>query len=713
MTELQNDMRMAQPEHASRAGPGAARPSAFAIPRPRAHMLWFAAMLGAVAAWLLYRNLGLNPAIFADEWYYSKMSRLLPLSEAIVPSYLYLWAFSASSACGDGFLDCVRIGNVLLYVGAAPFIYGIARQVAGRFMSFVVVLLSMLAPANVYTAYFMPEATYYFGFAVLSWIALTRGHWGWAPRALATGVVLGLMSLVKVHALFLLPALCLYLVYAAWAAQPRSGWIINGLLSSAIAAASTVGLKYGLGYLLAGETGLSLFGSFYSVTADSTASRSPLTLLPPAFINARGHLMALALLASLPLAILAHQLVSSKARADAGEKRTALHVYALLMIGSGAGLTIAYTASIASYGPIEVVRLHLRYYTFALPLLYIIAAAPIGKMVAETRTRFVWPIAIALVAVLLIAVIKLPTYSINPIDGPEIAALDLNLWQGRLIVALDVLVLVLWALRSRLAAPLFVFVALPLMMMFGTTLTNAYLAQLKPSWAADRAGRFARDYVPKADHKYITIAATDIQQIMRTQFHIDDKDTGMLELAKDAPIENYQLPVRNKWLLVVGPHALPAGVKPEVATDEYALVRLHTTNRRIGLAVMSQPLEGGIITRAEGLSHAEPWGRWSDSKEVVLHFRDPLPKHANIILKAQAFAINTTLPFVMRIGDQSKEFRVGAASQEVGLPFVTDGAQRSLTIIVPQPISPADLGTPTDPRKLGIGLSEVEIGSSD
>ena len=67
-------------------------------------------------------------------------------------------------------------------------------------------VVPLLRRANVYTAYFMPESTYYFGFAVLSWIALTRGQWGWARRALATGAVLGLMSLVKVHALFLLPA---------------------------------------------------------------------------------------------------------------------------------------------------------------------------------------------------------------------------------------------------------------------------------------------------------------------------------------------------------------------------------------------------------------------------------------------------------------------------------------------------------------------------
>lgn len=155
------------------------------------------AMLACVGAYLLYRNLGMYPTIFADEWYYSKMARLMPLEDAIVPSYLYLWMFSASKACGDNFLDCVRIGNIVLYLGAAPFIYLVARTVAARPLAFAVATLAMLAPLNAYTAYFMPEATYFFGFSVLSWFVLTRTHLHFATHALVAGAMLGAMSLVK------------------------------------------------------------------------------------------------------------------------------------------------------------------------------------------------------------------------------------------------------------------------------------------------------------------------------------------------------------------------------------------------------------------------------------------------------------------------------------------------------------------------------------
>ena len=45
-------------------------------------------VLAAIFGWLVMRSHGLNPTVFADEWYYDKMARLQPLAEAIVPSYL-------------------------------------------------------------------------------------------------------------------------------------------------------------------------------------------------------------------------------------------------------------------------------------------------------------------------------------------------------------------------------------------------------------------------------------------------------------------------------------------------------------------------------------------------------------------------------------------------------------------------------------------------
>ena len=81
-----------------------------------------------------------------------------------------------------------------------------------------------------------------------------------------------------------------------------------------------------------------------------------------------------------------------------------------------------------------------------------------------------------------------------------------------------------------------------------------------------------------------------------------------------------------------------------------------------------------------------------------------------VILKAQAYDVNTTLPFTMSVGGKSANFRLNAVPHDIGLRFTTDGTVRSMVIDVPQPVSPAERGQPNDPRKLGIGISEIEIG---
>ncbi|MEW7849680.1 hypothetical protein AB2N08_13350 [Massilia aurea] len=676
---------------------------------PRA---WLAlvTVLGAVFAWLLVRNLGLNPAIFADELYYSQMSRLQPLSEAFVPSYLYLWLFSASSACGTGFLDCVRVGNALLFVGAGPFIYLVARQVTAPLAALAITLVSLLAPVNLYTAFFMPEASYYFCFAVLSWLLLTRATWPPVRLALAGGGVLGLMVLVKVHALFLLPALCLFMVGSSWLRAPGARSLRAGLVAAIVLAAVTLGVRLGLGFVLAGEPALALVGKFYATAAASGTGSSPLDLLAPLFINGRAHLMVLALLMPLPMAALLLALFSPAMRQDAGAPFTRLALYAILTLGAAAGMTVAYTASIAGVGPQEVLRLHLRYYSFTFPLLLAVAAATAHHRRVAPRLRVL--VALSIGAAVCAALVMVPRYVLNTVDSPELNAFDLRAWSGWAVAALALVTLALWARGQRLAAPLFLFVSMPLTIVLGGVLTSTFLSQIVNDWPSDRAGKAARDHVPRAERHLITVAGSEVTDIMRAQFHIDERAIGMLELAPGAPIEHYQLPARQYWLLVMGQHALPEGVTPVRQGPGYALLNLDTGMRLQALARLTDAYGGANpIVRAEGLSVSEPWGRWSTGKQVVLHFARPLPKQLELIIKARAYAANTTLPFLLRVGTESAPFRIAGSIQEVHLRLATDGAQRSVTIEVPRPTAPRTLGEWPDDRALGIGIAEIGIGT--
>lgn len=668
------------------------------------------ATMMAVGWYLLSRNLGLNPVLFADEWYYSKMSRLQPLADSVLPSWLYLWLFRASNACGDGFLDCVRVGNAAFWVASAPFLYAITRQVAGRAWACVVVALSLMMPLNLYTAMFMPESTYYFGFCVLSWLALNRSGWDRAPHGLALGVVLGLMSLVKVHALFLLPALLLYLCYLAFA-QDGGQRLRDALLSCALAAGATFGVKFGLAYVFAGKAGLTLFGSFYGGTAGQGHTLA--TLIGPALINVRGHLELLALLFALPLSVILFTLPSPAARAATGAAGTRLQLYSLLMLGAAVGMTAAYTASIASFGPLETIRLHVRYYSFVFPLLLAVAATLPGR--ARRAGPATWRAAVALIvgAIVVYGYFNLPHYSLSMVDGPEIAGLPLDQPAGQVLLGADLLVLALWAVGSIAAAPLFLLAAMPWFLFNGYQSNRDYLAQLIPSWSADRGGRAAHRIVPPEERKLLTVAAVDDQEIMRTQFHIDDKDTTSVQVQKDQPVQPYQIPPRGKWFLVIGKHPLPPGYTPVEATEDYALVKLNAQRKVLARAMLSQPLgKGGAIAAAEGLSYFEHWGRWSYGKQVVLHLAEPLPAHAFLIIKGMSFGgDNATQPFTLHTGPVITRFMMGPSMQEIGMWIDTDGTQRTLVIDVPHPEAPAPANMPGDHRLLGIALAEIEIAT--
>ncbi|TXF97910.1 hypothetical protein [Massilia arenae] len=542
---------------------------------PGAWRAAFVLALGGVFAWLYLRGHGLYPAVFADEWYYSKMARLAPLGEALLPSYLYLWLFSASNACGAAFLACVRIGNLALYFAALPFFYLTARRHTTQALAQLLTLFAAAAPLNAYTMYFMPEASYWFGFCVLSWIVLAQDHWRLSQQAVASGLVLGAMSLVKVHALFLLPALCLYLLVAAW--LQGAAWLGRGLASAIIATLALLAVKFGLGWLLAGDAGLSLLGPFYQGNVDSGSTSPRLALLGPVAVSAMGHLMALAVLLGLPLAILLHCLASGAlARRSAPTGR--LLAWTFLMLGSAAGLAVAYTASLAAGEASEGVRLHLRYYSFVFPLLWLVtavSAAPHG-MVPDGGARWLrWTVAVPVLMLVIAAAVSLPTYSLSVVDGPDIAAMNMRRTAGHVTVVLQAALLLAWAAGRGNAARLFVLCLLPVTILVAQDRIGSFAAGHRDGNPGDRAGALVLDTVPAAERGRVTLVgrAQDLPQLMRAQFHIDHADSVALTLGEGAPVSEHQLPPGHTWLLIMGVHPAPFATAVR-RTDEFTLLRM-------------------------------------------------------------------------------------------------------------------------------------------
>lgn len=670
----------------------------------------FAAMLASLAAYLGGRYFGAYPSVFADEQAYSYYSRLAALEDAIVPSFLYLWVYKLTSSCGSGFLDCARYLNIAFHLGAAPFIYLTARSVASRPLAIIAAVVAVAAPSSNYVAFFMPESMYFFGFAVLAWLALRRSSGHWAAYAAASGAWLGLMALVKVHAVFLAPSLALFTLYRVWAPTRGMNGLRPALAAAALNLAAMYAVKTAAGYALVGPTAWHLLGSFYG--SHASAGTPLMTLLPAAWISLKGHLMQLVLVFALPSGVLLHHAFSREERERDAAGTAALLLFTFLVLGAAFMLSVVYTSTIAGLGPDEGIRLHARYYNFALWLLVVVALVP---RTGGPRRALPCAIALVLVAALAYAAGHLALeYKIILVDTPEMESLGLGRERtlAYWILALHAVLLMLWPISRRLAGIGYVVLFMPAFLVNAHLMTIKHVTETHQATPYDVAGRYVRDNLSLEERNQVRIAGDSQGGVLRTQFHVDARYADVMVLQPGSPLEPYMLPARKRWLLLVADHPLPPGVVPVVSHPLFKLVRTAVDNQSLGVAEFSKPLpdSAGLLTGAEGLSAVEPWGRWSDSPQVTLHFAKPLPARLNLFLTMQAFGPNAGKDVVVRIGDVEKRIRVQPSPSEIYLAFDTDGTQRSVTIVVPEPVTPKSMGHGVDERTLGLGLLRVEVG---
>lgn len=669
----------------------------------RRALIIFAALLLATFAYLVLRNRGALPMVFADEWLYSQFARLRPLADSTLPSYLYLGLFGATSSCGASFLGCARFGNAALFMLAAPFIYLVARPITGRHAAMAVALASMLGAVNSYTAYFMPEAMYFLCFWVLSWAVLNQIGGNGLTGGLVAGVLLGVMSLVKVHALFLLPALLGYALWRGW----RDGRLLAGLRCALALTAAMLAVKYALGWLLAGPAGLDLLGAFYGSHASNKSGGMLARLLAPALWNLYGHAMALMVLFALPLLALAAAAASPAARSAAGGAGRAALVYTVLTLGATLGMTVAYTASIADAGPLEGVRLHLRYYDFVFPLLAMAAASPLLGQLPRTRRLL-----LALPAAALLGYAArhlLPTFQLSYVDGPELASVagQRNVFQA--LVLLQLGVIAAWCYRPQLARTLFLWLLLPAFVLCAEVATTDRLRQAKAADAYDRAGADARARLSPEQRDKLLIVGDEGAGLPRALFQIDRAATQIMPLPPGAPLAASLLPRGIEHLMVIGQHALPPELAPHVVAPDYTLTHLPPA-RRVQQVMFSLPERDDTLSGFAGLAEREPWGSWSNGKRVVLHFTRALPREMTVFLNASAFGPNAGQEFQLRVGDQVRRFRLSGQLSEHTFRLGSDGRQHTLVIEVPHPVSPEQLGQGGDIRELGMALIYLEIG---
>jgi phosphoglycerol transferase len=678
----------------------------FVVTVPRA---MFAGMM-VVYIYLLLRSAGIYPVVFADEWAYSSYSRLHSLREAGVPSYVYLSIFRVTNLCGDGFLDCVRLLNGFFIVIAIPLIYSIARQFCTEWPSLVVSLLSVAGPINTYVIYFMPEAMYFAGFWFLTWVVLTRSMHSSKKFALLLGLLLGFLSLVKIHALFLLPSLVCYLIYSEWRLG-KQDWIKSGAVCALITLFSFFATKLSVGYLFAGRAGMTILGSLYgSQSGAIVKEKSLFEMSYSALMNFNGHVIAMALMFGLPLAlILSGSLSISRAKKNEDDLiKQDLLFYTITVFLPLLIITAYFTASVAGSGPYENIgRLHMRYYNFLFPLFYILVLTQFSTSNITMRAK---AIATMLVSIMCLYGMSrlLMNFSPSMVDSPELRGFTQHGDSYHLLAVLGIGATIAWVFNARKAAKFFIYGFLPLLVSVSSWQVNSEVRMRQVPDEYDEAGQFVKRYLGSATSKLMVVAPNPAG-LLRTLFHIDNLETQTMQREVGSTVDIKELPPSINWILLINDYDVVGAGGRGISFGKYLLVPVKQTYQ----IDFNKASWQGVLTKARGLSSPEDWGTWSTGSELQLEFAANLPKRFDLTLQAHAFAYNLNEKFRMVIGSEERTFYLKSTPKNISFKFSLPANERVIRILVPHPTSPLSIGLNDDSRLLGIGLSKLHITPSD
>jgi phosphoglycerol transferase len=655
---------------------------------------------------LIARNCGLFPSVLADEWTYSEYSRLAPRSQAPIPSYLFFFLFGTTRFFGEGFLECARIYNACAFALSLVFIYAVCRMCASHRLSLFIAILSVIGPINTYSAYFMPESTYFCAFWILTWFLLRnieKSPWVLGGGA---GTILGLMAMIKFHAVFLLPGFAIFMLLV-WMTKAVNLPFKSAFCTLLFTGLAFIAVRFGGGYLLAGKAGLQLAGQGYSSIASPASDPTHLShVLGLGWQPLIGHLLALSFLLPVPLAaIVCLNWRRPFSFPQPGDVPVLLKLLGVSFLPPLLLITTASTALFANGSPYDTAaRLHLRYYNFIFPLFFIIAVCELKPPIEKHTARRRLIATLILAGAGLIAVtIGLKQYEPNIVDSPELS-LSSNAPLMLLSGFLGVVSVLIWSYKRRLGAMLYLYLFLPFTVVSAAEFASHELAFRRDATPYDDAGRFARLFLGRQTSK-LTIVGSELIGLYKTLFNVDDPETNILQIPPGAPLERSQVPVGKNWVLVLGDHEPITPPRYRISLWAYSIINFPGDNV-IDFRDNGWP---GILEKITGVSDAEEFGRWTEGPAITMQFISPLPKRFRLVLKAHAIGPNIDLPFRIKIGRQEKQFRLGSSSQSVEVPFETDGLEKTVRIDIPRPISPKELWHAADERLLGAALEQISI----
>lgn len=669
--------------------------------------------------YLFFRNSGLYPLVL-DELYYHKFANIHEISKSHYPNYLYYLIYSTTQFCGDAFWSCAQFLNSVFYVAAAIPIYSLSRKIYPRNIAAYITCISIIAPFNYFTAFFMIEALYIFVFWVLLYYLSCINNESPLGSYFVTGIIFGCLALVKVNALLIAPAIVSYIFYVN--KKYHSNHIQGVHIKWGVFVLTALAVKFLTSWLIAKDNGLSVFGSVYQdnitriyqvliqkfsinhalvpqgVNSDLGLKFSIFTLIQSTATNISSILFYF----SIPLVTIIYILKNKSIFNGFSSDQKNIYVLAILFLVNLVVVTSFFNWYLVSNGQDNVYPMR-RYYEFAFPLLLMIACP--GFLPVQNRAkgpRYLLSFILSLVLVVLLFFCGLPFWLEDWFKTSKIAYY--------VFASLALVNLIAWGYDARLGSKIYLFILFPIVaLVMNIGIYRALEGSRKEPSANDRVAIFTKNYLGAKGLSELIVAGENVGPF--NLFYLGSLNTPLIKLSPGEEFDPRVMPAGKNWALIFNGNKLSkfaqeANHMDYIIFGDAILYGGHGTMR---LNLRRSELSNGILKNFSGFHEAESWGAWSDGGVLQFNFIKPLPRKFNITIIGRAPSNLVHSEAIFRLGDFKKTLNFTENLSEIHFQVDNFEKRSNLDFIVTKTVNPKILGIGQDDRNLGIGLQEIII----
>ncbi len=627
------------------------------------------AVASVVSYWILTARLvGVNVSVLIDEYSYVLDSHYRELTEAYYPNHLFQLVFSVTKQCGAEFYSCARSLNAVFVIAGAIFIYLLAKYISGKkWLGAIASTAAVLGSYGTYTAYFMPEAIFNFPMIVFYWALIRFGKTDNLVAWVGFGSILGIASLAKPHAFFVVPALVIFIFL--WTRATKDNYLLAALLRIGAFGLASVGTKFGVGYLIAGPKALSIFGSYGDLGSAGEVATTTITQNAGFDVIGTGWgqtlMITMVLGVALPVAILGFLELFKKDSlvADANRLRAVVGISLLNMM--------AVVAVFEAWQNLNT-WMHTRYYSYLIPLAVVVLVEAYSRASTPSKPilkRIVVGIFLIIGSVALFTA-AIP-YGANWIDAPDFRFHIDNLVLSSILIVISIALAIWWLWDVKKSMLVAVIVALVASTFSGIHISNFLVANFGQDSVHDQLGRVLRNYLPQEELDRAVLIGDNNTTMERALF---GALTGGAR-ALLAPAEGFELdtlPAGTTWLIKVGEPNVE-GLPPALFSGSgYSLYYL-------GSSPSTAPRKTNLVDFSNPCPDASE-SSWSCGAETEVILSSTIPQRAQIdvLVNVSELASKGELEFV--VGDSVLVGQIPQGGNSLSLQFTNNTEADFLTI---------------------------------